>query len=75
MARGIDAVKHERWRRVLQEWRASGLSVRDFCDWRKIPEGQFWWWRRRLPADVEAVAVKPEPAFIPVTITDSCAKN
>jgi hypothetical protein len=68
MARGIDAAKHERWRRVLREWRASGRSVRGFCAWRKIPESQFWWWRRRLAGAGEALAVKPEPAFLPVTI-------
>jgi transposase len=69
MARGIDAGKHERWRRVLREWRASGLSVRDFCDWRKIPESQFWWWRRRLGEQAEPVA-KSEPAFVPITIVE-----
>ena len=68
MARGIDAAKHERWRQVLQEWRASGRGVRDFCDPHWIAEAQFWWWRRRLAVEVESVPVKSEPAFMPVTI-------
>jgi transposase len=70
MARGIDAAKHERWGRVLREWDASGLSVRDFCDWRKIPESQFWWWRRRLAGEFETVLAEPGPAFMPVTIVE-----
>jgi hypothetical protein len=73
MARGIDAAKHERWRRVFREWRASGQSVRGFCDQRKIAESQFWWWKRRLAGDIEAVTVEPEPAFLPVTIVEPLA--
>ena len=30
MARGNEA-KHARWRELLRQWRASGLSVRAFC--------------------------------------------
>lgn len=67
MARGIDAAKHERWRRVFREWRASGQSVRGFCDQREIHESQFWWWKRRLSGEVES---KAEPAFVPVTIIE-----
>jgi hypothetical protein len=70
MARGIDAAKHERWRRVFREWRASGQSVRGFCGQHEIHESQFWWWRRRLADAVEAAPVKVEPAFVPVTIVE-----
>jgi hypothetical protein len=70
MARGIDAAKHERWRRVLREWDASELSVRDFCERRKLPESQFWWWRRRLAGEAESASAKVKPAFLPVTIVE-----
>jgi hypothetical protein len=75
MARGIDALKHERWRQVLRQWRASGLNVRDFCARREIPESQFWWWRRRLGDPAESASVKVEPAFVPVTLVEPAAAS
>jgi hypothetical protein len=68
--RRIDEGKHEHWRRILQSWRASGLSVRGFCGRRKIPESQFWWWKRRLAERVEAASVKAGPDFVPVMIVE-----
>lgn len=68
--RRIDEAKHERWRRIFQQWRASGLGVRAFCDRRKIVESQFWWWKRRLAGRVETAQVKAGPDFVPVTIVE-----
>jgi hypothetical protein len=33
---------------MLREWRRSGLSVRDFCDWQELSEPSFYAWRREL---------------------------
>jgi hypothetical protein len=68
MAREINEEKHARWRRLLQHWETSGLGVRAFCDRQKIPEAQFWWWRRRLSEQVKAAKA---PAFVPVTIVET----
>jgi hypothetical protein len=65
MAR-VNEAKHARWRELLRQWRASGLSARAFCDRRRVPESQFWWWKRRLGEQVEAG--RPKPAFVPVSI-------
>jgi len=70
MARGIDPVKHERWRRLLRQWHSSDLNVRDFCARHKIHGSQFWCWKRRLGEESSARPVKTEPAFIPVTIVE-----
>jgi hypothetical protein len=64
----IDKAKHARWRRLLQKWQGSGLGVRAFCDRQKIPEAQFWWWRRRLAEQGEPLEEQAAPAFVPVTI-------
>jgi hypothetical protein len=42
------AAKERHWRRMLGQWRQSGLSVRDFCDWRALSEPSFYSWRREL---------------------------
>lgn len=36
------------WQRVMQRWRKSGLSVREFCRRHEIPETSFYQGRRRL---------------------------
>ena len=43
-----DERKERQWRRWLQEWRASRLSVREFCERRGLAEYTFYAWRREL---------------------------
>ena len=43
-----DSEKERRWRRVVTEWRQSGLSIREFCDWQALSEASFYSWRREL---------------------------
>jgi hypothetical protein len=38
------------WRKVFQQWRKSGLSVREYCRRHKIPETSFYQGRRQLTA-------------------------
>jgi hypothetical protein len=50
-----DAVKERFWRRRVRQWRASGLSVRAFCEQRNLQEASFYGWRRILAErDAEA---------------------
>jgi len=58
-----DERKEQQWRRSMEEWRTSGLSVRDFCDRRGLSEARFYRWRRIL----EERAVE-KAAFLPVHI-------
>jgi hypothetical protein len=43
-----DAKKARYWQRTLGEATRSGMSVREFCRRRRLKEGQFYWWQRRL---------------------------
>src|SRR5438128_471231 len=43
-----DAGKERFWRRVVREWRASGLSARAFCVQHDLSEANFYSWRRIL---------------------------
>ena len=58
-----DQDKERLWRRWLDQWRASGLSVRDFCARHRLPTPTFYAWRRRLqPRAAE------QPPFLPVQV-------
>ena len=43
-----DEQKEQEWRRWIAQWRASGLSVRDFCDRHGLAAPSFYAWRSRL---------------------------
>ncbi len=76
---GRDASKEQHWRRLLEEWRRSGLTGRDFCSARAVSEASFYSWKREIARrDQERVerSYSPTarsgtaalPAFVPVTI-------
>jgi hypothetical protein len=43
-----DVEKERYWRRVIGEAARSGISIRRFCEQRKLRESQFYWWQREL---------------------------
>ena len=47
----------ERWARIIQEQRASGLSVAAFCDARSMPSSSLFAWKRKLADAGEAAGV------------------
>jgi len=58
-----DERKEQEWRRWIGEWRASGLSVRAFCERRGLATHRFYYWRRVL----ERRPVE-KAAFVPVQV-------
>jgi transposase-like protein len=58
-----DARKEQQWRRWIEGWRASGLSVRAFCLRHGLAQPSFYAWRRELQRR-EA----ERPAFVPVCV-------
>ena len=58
-----DPRKEQQWRRLIDEWQQSGLSVRAFCARYHLSEPSFYSWRRELhrrPAE--------RPTFVPVRV-------
>jgi transposase len=51
------------WRETIRQWRASGLTVREFCARHDLSEPSFYAWKRTL-AERDA----PAPAFVPVRV-------
>lgn len=65
-----DPRKEQSWRRVLQQWRGSGLSVREFCRQQQVSEARFYAWRRTL----QRRAAEAAP-FIPVRVVPPPAET
>src|SRR5438477_9200666 len=61
--RARDEQKERQWRQWIAEWRASGLSVRAFCDRRGLATPSFYHWRRVLRRRAAEAA-----AFVPVQV-------
>jgi transposase len=43
-----DPRKEQQWRRLIQLWKNSGLSVRAFCARHHVTQPSFYAWRREL---------------------------
>jgi hypothetical protein len=61
--RARDEGKERQWRRRINQWRASGLSVWAFCAQRGLSSASFYHWRRVL-----ARRAAEGPAFVPVQV-------
>jgi hypothetical protein len=60
-----DQRKEQQWRSRIEQWRRSGLSVRDFCSRQRLREPSFYAWRRLLRQRDDAAAA----AFVAVEVT------
>jgi len=58
-----DLRKQQQWQRRIQQWQASGLSVRAFCARHGLAEPGFYAWRRKLRQRHERVT-----DFVPVQV-------
>ena len=58
-----DAYRAQQWEMVVQECAASGLSNREFCRQRGIPEKSFYYWQRKLRQQIVKSAA---PQLVPL---------
>jgi hypothetical protein len=56
------------WRDRVTRWKASGLSVRDFCRGEGLAEPSFYSWRRTIAERDAAPAAPSTPAFVPLHV-------
>jgi|SRR5271165_7546565 len=59
-----DLAKEKHWRRLLRQWRRSGLTGRDFCAAHHLGEASFYAWRREI-ARRDHEAQTPAPPLAP----------
>ena len=62
--RARDEQKDRKWQRRIEQWRASGLSVRAFCARHDLATASFYNWRRVL----QRRAAEEPAAFVPVQV-------
>lgn len=55
------SISSSRWRGIIQQQQASGLSVAAFCRRAKLPPASFYTWRRKLRDAVGFAEVKITP--------------
>jgi len=72
------ARREKHWRRIVEEWRKSGLTQREFCRRKQESESSLAWWIRELNRRDRARGAstaratsksKAAPSFIPVKLT------
>jgi len=76
MAQRPNPDKERRWLDLIRLWRQSRLSVRAFCERRRLSEPSFYAWRRLLrqrglideEASARALPVAARPAFVQVAV-------
>ncbi len=56
----------EDWRQIIDRQAASGLTVSAYCLERRITQGSFYAWKRRLRSPAKPNRL-PKPAFVEVT--------
>ena len=62
-----DAYRAQQWEMVVQDCAASGLSNREFCRQRGIPEKSFYYWQRKLRQQIVESAAPQLVPLEPVT--------
>lgn len=65
------AGKEQFWRRIVNGFPKSGLSVRQWCQRHGVSEPSFYAWRREL---AKRDAAGSQSALLPVTITPAVAR-
>jgi hypothetical protein len=59
----------EEFKTLFEEWKASGMTVRDYCANIGIREDKFYYWKRKMMESNDR-----SPAFIPVQMNQQNGK-
>jgi hypothetical protein len=66
-------IKLEKWEAVVAGWRASGLSVAEYCRRNDIPAWKFRYWREKTNREARGAARGGR--FVELPFSDSSADN
>ncbi len=62
----------EEFKKVHQEWKESGLSIRDYCASTGIKESRFYYWKKRV--EIPDNLPSSTGGFIPVNLNGKFGK-
>lgn len=69
MARRSDSEKHAEWRKRLERFTRSGLTVARFCDGERASVASFYYWRKKLGQTTSGRRTRSRPGlFRQVTV-------
>ncbi len=77
-----NGAKERSWRRLIQQWRHSGMTIRDFCVEHEVSEPSFFAWRRTIAdrdrqsgqpsadgyGNVDSNKTQDSPTFVPLHV-------
>ena len=80
-----NGAKERSWRRLIQQWRHSGMTIRDFCVEHEVSEPSFFAWRRTIAdrdrqsgqpsadgyGNVDSNRTQDSPAFVPLRVVST----
>ena len=80
-----NGAKERSWRRLIQQWRHSGMTIRDFCVEHEVSEPSFFAWRRTIAdrdrqsgqpsadgyGNVDSNKTQASPAFVPLRVVST----
>jgi transposase-like protein len=72
MSKRIDGHKHAQWRERITRFTQTSLTVSEFCRSEGVPDGSFYYWRRKLaelPAEQSDSFAPAIGRFLPVQVT------
>jgi transposase len=65
----------EHWREIVERWRASGESAREFAAREGVVAGTLSWWGNRLKAQSASLSESKSQAFAQVRVTGSSSSS
>jgi hypothetical protein len=82
-----NGAKERSWRGLIQQWRHSGMTIRDFCVEHEVSEPSFFAWRRTIAdrdrqsghssadgyGNVDSNKTQDSPTFVPLHVVSTPA--
>jgi transposase-like protein len=61
------------WLNIIEQWRASGMSIRRYCREHGLRESRFYWWRKELAGNdcKPSHAINAAIEFLPLRIKET----
>jgi hypothetical protein len=70
MVRRLDSEKHAEWRKRLERFTRSGLTVARFCDGERASVASFYYWRKKLGQTGSGRRTRSRPGVCPSFVAE-----